>query len=66
MDIFVEVLLCFLGGLVDWFIEIVVGWVFVMAESFVGKVECEDGIGGVEWVIVWLNNGFGVEVDGFC
>ena len=61
-----EALLCFPGGLADRLAEIVQGRALVTSESFVGKVEREDGTGGVEWAIAWSNNGFGSEADGFC
>lgn len=61
-----EALLCFPGGLADRLAEIVQGRALVTAESFVGKVERDDGTGGVEWAIAWSNNGFGAEADGFC
>lgn len=61
-----EDLLCFPGGLTDRLAELSQGRALVTAESFEGKVEREDGTGGVEWAITWSSNGFGSEADGFC
>lgn len=61
-----EDLLCFPGGLTDRLAELSQGRALVTTESFEGKVEREDGTGGVEWAITWSSNGFGSEADGFC
>ena len=60
-----EALLCFPGGLADRLAEITAGRTLVTAESFTGKVERQDGAGGVEWAVAWSNTGFGSEADGF-
>ena len=60
-----EATLCFPGGLSDRLAEITEGRALITTESFSGKVEREDGSGGVEWAIAWSGNGFGGEADGF-
>jgi topoisomerase-4 subunit B len=65
-DIPAETILCFPGGLTDRLAEITGTRTLVTAEAFTGKVEREDGHGGVEWAIAWSNTGFGADADGFC
>jgi topoisomerase-4 subunit B len=65
-DIPAEAELCFPGGLADRLTEITAGRALITTESFTGKVERDDGAGGVEWAVSWSGNGFGSEADGFC
>jgi topoisomerase-4 subunit B len=65
-DIPSEAELCFPGGLADRLAEITAGRALITTESFIGKVERDDGAGGVEWAVSWSGNGFGSEADGFC
>ena len=66
LDIPAQAELCFPGGLADRLAEMVEKRSLITAESFTGRVEREDGTGGVEWAIAWSANGFGGEADGFC
>lgn len=59
-----EAVLSFPGGLADRLAEIVAGKTLVTAENFSGRIEREEGHGGVEWAITWSPTGFG-EADGF-
>jgi topoisomerase IV subunit B len=59
-----EAVLSFPGGLADRLAEIVNGKTLVTAENFSGRIEREEGHGGVEWAITWSPTGFG-EADGF-
>ena len=65
-DIPIETILCFPGGLADRLAELTAGRATITAEGFDGKVDREDGGGGVEWAIAWSTNGFGSEADGLC
>jgi topoisomerase-4 subunit B len=65
-DIPAETVLCFPGGLADRLAELTAGRGTITAEGFDGKVDREDGGGGVEWAIAWSTNGFGSEADGLC
>ncbi|MBI1233336.1 MAG: DNA topoisomerase IV subunit B [Alphaproteobacteria bacterium] len=59
-----EAVFSFPGGLADRLAEIVAKKALVTTDSFTGKIEREEGHGGVEWAIAWSANGFG-EADGF-
>ncbi|MHA6288467.1 DNA topoisomerase IV subunit B [Maricaulis sp. CAU 1757] len=59
-------ILCFPGGLADRMSEMSAKCALVTSEIFSGKVEREDGGGGVEWAVTWSANGYGSEADGFC
>ena len=60
-----ETILCFPGGLADRLDELNQGRALVMEESFSGKVDRDDGAGGVEWAVSWSKNGYGGDADGF-
>ena len=64
-DIPSETVLCFPGGLADRLAELNEGRALVLTEAFTGKVDREDGAGGVEWAVSWSNNGYGGDADGF-
>ncbi len=66
LDIPHEDILCFPGGLADRMTELTQKSALITAETFAGRVEREDGTGGVEWAVTWSGNGFGSEADGFC
>ena len=59
-------ILCFPGGLADRMAELAAKSSQITAEAFSGRVEREDGGGGVEWAVTWSGNGYGSEADGFC
>ena len=65
-DIPADDILCFPGGLADRMAELAEKRALVTAEGFSGRVEREDGAGGVEWAITWSANGYGGDADGFC
>ena len=66
LDIPHEEILCFPGGLADRMTELTTKSALITAETFSGRVERDDGTGGVEWAVTWSGNGFGSEADGFC
>ena len=65
-DIPAEDILCFPGGLADRMTELADKRALITAEAFAGRVEREDGGGGVEWAVTWSGNGYGSDADGFC
>ena len=59
-----DAVLAFPGGLADRLAELVKGKTLVTQESFSGRIERDNGLGGVEWAVAWSPSGFG-EADGF-
>lgn len=59
-----EAVFSFPGGLADRLSELTAKRTLITTDAFTGRIEREEGHGGVEWAVAWSATGFG-EADGF-